>query len=78
MDRPSEGALTPEEAERLAIPFGLTYLSREGYAKLAALLSFFIKNEIKRKEAPEHLRDVACGLKIFPADALILKRKSGD
>ena len=69
--------MTPEEAERLAIPFGLTYLSREGYAKLAMLLSFIIKNEIKRKEAPEHLRDVACGLKIFPADALILKRKSG-
>ena len=58
MDRPSEGALTPEEAERLAIPFGLTYLSREGYAKLALLLSFIIQNEIKRKEAPEHLRDV--------------------
>ena len=59
MDRTSDGALTPEEAERLAIPFGLTYLSRAGYAKLAALLSFFIKNEIKRKQAPEHLRDVA-------------------
>lgn len=51
--------MTPEEAERLAIPFGLTYLSREGYAKLAMLLSFIIQNEIKRKQAPEHLRDVA-------------------
>ena len=53
------GEVTPEEAERLAIPFGLTYLSREGYAKLAMLLSFIIQNEIKRKQAPEHLRDVA-------------------
>lgn len=51
--------MTPEEAERLAIPFGLTYLSREGYAKLAMLLSFIIQNEIKRKQAPEHLRGVA-------------------
>lgn len=51
--------MTPEEAERLAITFGLTYLSRDGYAKLAMLLSFIIKNEIKRKQAPEHLRDVA-------------------
>lgn len=51
--------MTPEEAERLAIPFGLTYLSREGYAKLAMLLSFIIQNEIKRKQATEHLRDVA-------------------
>lgn len=51
--------MTPEEAERLAIPFGLTYLSSEGYAKLAALLSFVIQIEIKRKEAPEHLRGVA-------------------
>lgn len=53
------GEVTPEEAERLAIPFGLTYLSREGYAKLAMLLSFIIQNEINRKEAPEHLRGVA-------------------
>lgn len=34
--------MTPEEAERLAIPFGLTYLSREGYAKLAELLDHVI------------------------------------
>jgi len=59
MDRPSDGAITAQEAERLAIPFGLTYLSREGYAKLALLLSFIIQNEIKRKQATEHLRDVA-------------------
>ena len=51
--------MSPEDAERLAIPFGLTYLSREGYAKLAMLLSFIIQNEIKRKQAPEHLRGVA-------------------
>ena len=51
--------MTSEEAERLAIPFGLTYLSREGYAKLAMLLSFIIQKEIKRKQAPELLRDVA-------------------
>jgi len=51
--------MTPEEAERLAIPFGLTYLSREGYAKLAALLAWIIDRERKRREAPESLRDVA-------------------
>jgi len=34
--------MTPEEAERLAIQFGLTYLSREGYAKLAELLDHAI------------------------------------
>ena len=51
--------MTPEEAERLAIPFGLTYLSREGYEKLAALLAWIIRLERNRKEAPEHLRDVA-------------------
>lgn len=51
--------LTPEEAERLAISFGLTYLSREGYAKLALLLQWVIDREVKRKEAPEYLRDVA-------------------
>ena len=50
--------LTPEEAERLAIPFGLTYLSAEGYAKLAALLVWIIDRERKRREAPESLRDV--------------------
>lgn len=59
MDRPSEGALTPEEAERLSIPFGLTYLSREGYEKLAALLAWVIDREVKRQQAPEHLRGVA-------------------
>lgn len=53
------GEVTPEEAERLAIPFGLTYLSREGYAKLAMLLQWLIEREAKRKDAPEHLRDVA-------------------
>lgn len=51
--------MTPEEAERLAIPFGLTYLSREGYEKLALLLAYVIRLEINRKEAPEHLRGVA-------------------
>lgn len=51
--------MTPEEAERLAIPFGLTYLSREGYAKLAMLLAYVIRLEINRKDAPESLRDVA-------------------
>ena len=51
--------MTPEEAERLAIPFGLTYLSREGYEKLAALLAYVIRLERNRKDAPEHLRDVA-------------------
>ena len=51
--------LTPEEAERLAIPFGLTYLSREGYEKLAALLAWIIRLERNRKDAPDHLRDVA-------------------
>ena len=51
--------MTPEEAERLAIPFGLTYLSAEGYAKLAALLVWIIDRERKRREAPESLRDVA-------------------
>ena len=51
--------LTSEEAERLAIPFGLTYLSSEGYAKLALLLAYVIRLERNRKEAPEHLRDVA-------------------
>jgi len=51
--------LTPEEAERLAIPFGLTYLSSEGYEKLAALLAYVIRLERNRKDAPEHLRDVA-------------------
>jgi hypothetical protein len=50
--------VTPEDAERLATPFGLTYLSREGYAKLALLLAHVIRLEINRKEAPEHLRDV--------------------
>lgn len=34
--------MSPEDAERLAIPFGLTYLSREGYAKLAELLDHVI------------------------------------
>lgn len=34
--------MSPEDAERLAIPFGLTYLSREGYAKLAELLDHAI------------------------------------
>jgi len=51
--------LTPEEAERLAIPFGLTYLSSEGYEKLALLLAWIIRLERNRKEAPESLRDVA-------------------
>ena len=51
--------MTPEEAERLAIPFGLTYLSREGYEKLALLLAYVIRLERNRKEAPESLRDVA-------------------
>ena len=51
--------MTPEEAERLAIPFGLTYLSREGYAKLALLLQWLIDREVKRLQAPEHLRGVA-------------------
>ena len=51
--------LTPEEAERLAIPFGLTYLSAEGYTKLAALLVWIIDRERKRREVPESLRDVA-------------------
>lgn len=32
--------MTPEEAERLAIPFGLTYLSREGFEKLARLVAW--------------------------------------
>ena len=50
--------MTPEEAERLAIPFGLTYLSSEGYEKLARLLAWIIRLERNRKEAPEHLRDV--------------------
>ena len=59
MDRPSDGAVTPEEAERLAIPFGLTYLSREGYEKLAALLAWVIAREVKRQQSPEHLRGVA-------------------
>lgn len=59
MDRPSDGALTAEEAERLAIPFGLTYLSREGYEKLAALLTWVIDMERKRQQSPEHLRGVA-------------------
>ena len=59
MDRPSDGAVTPEEAERLAIPFGLTYLSREGYEKLALLLQWVIDREVKRLQAPEHLRGVA-------------------
>ena len=53
--------MSPEEAERLAIPFGLTYLSREGYAKLAMLLSFIIQNKIKRKQAPEQLRGTWLG-----------------
>lgn len=51
--------MTAEEAERLAIPFGLTYLSREGYEKLALLLAHVIRLERNRKEAPEHLRVVA-------------------
>jgi len=51
--------LTAEEAERLAIPFGLTYLSREGYEKLALLLAHVIRLERNRKDAPEHLRGVA-------------------
>lgn len=51
--------MTPEEAERLAIPFGLTYLSREGYEKLALLLQWVIDREVKRLQAPEHLRGVA-------------------
>ena len=50
--------LTPEEAERLAIPFGLTYLSREGYEKLALLLQWLIEREARRRDAPEHLREV--------------------
>lgn len=59
MDRPSDGAITAQEAERLAIPFGLTYLSREGYEKLALLLQWVIDREVKRLQAPEHLRVVA-------------------
>ena len=51
--------MTPEEAERLAIPFGLTYLSSEGYEKLALLLAWIIDRERKRQEVPESLRDVA-------------------
>ena len=51
--------MTPEEAELLAIPFGLTYLSREGYEKLALLLQWVIDLEVKRLHAPEHLRGVA-------------------
>jgi hypothetical protein len=50
--------VTPEEAERLAIPFGLTYLSREGYAKLALLLQWLIEREARRRDAPEEMRDV--------------------
>lgn len=50
--------MTADEAERLAIPFGLTYLSRDGYAKLALLLAHIIRLEKARNEAPEHLRDV--------------------
>ena len=51
--------MTPEEAERLAISFGLTYLSREGYEKLALLLQWVIDRERNRQHAPEHLRGVA-------------------
>lgn len=50
--------MTPEEAERLAIPFGLTYLSREGYEKLALLLQWLIEREARRRDAPEAMRDV--------------------
>lgn len=51
--------MSPEDAERLAIPFGLTYLSREGYAKLALLLEA-VKREAQQDERPilEHGRPI--------------------
>lgn len=53
------GEVTADEAERLAIPFGLTYLSREGYAKLALLLEA-VKREAQQDERPilEHGRPI--------------------
>lgn len=53
--------MSPEDAERLAIPFGLTYLSREGYAKLAELLAHVI-DAAQPRPAPQpvsrSLRDI--------------------
>lgn len=43
--------MSPEEAEQFAIPFGLTYLSRDGYAKLALLLAWLIERERRLYEA---------------------------
>lgn len=42
--------MTPEavEAERIAIRFGLAYLSREGFEKLARLIAWV------RSQQPEH------------------------
>lgn len=54
--------MSPEEAEHLAIHFGLTYLSRDGYSKLAELLAHVI-DEAQSKPAPQtvggrSLRDI--------------------
>lgn len=53
--------MSPDEAERLAIPFGLTYLSREGYAKLAELLDWVVELERGKPKPPPLILDVAPG-----------------
>lgn len=50
--------MSPEEAEHLAIPFGLTYLSREGYVKLAMLLTWFSEQESKLQEPSKEKEDL--------------------
>lgn len=50
--------MSPEDAERLAIPFGLTYLSREGYAKLAELLDHAIATMQPQQVEYQRLREI--------------------
>lgn len=45
--------MTADEAERHAIPFGLTYLSRDGYAKLAMLIAHLLEQQRKEMEAEQ-------------------------
>lgn len=48
------------EAERIARAFGLTYLSAEGYEKLAALLAWVrpIRWDVPPKQAPMDVDDI--------------------
>lgn len=48
------------EAERIARAFGLTYLSTEGYEKLAALLAWVrpIRWDVPPKQAPMGVDDI--------------------